>query len=310
MKHSIFLSTAFFFFSCTCISAQTSDPIWGIGTKWTYGLQIDDSRFGYATDEIVDTVTINNRLLYVVESEPDYHGIQYFYYEGGKVFNYKEDYDYLHLLYDFEIDDTYTTDYRPICDPYFDHDNLVAKTFTIQIDSVASFLMPDGSVRDIKYYTSIDSIITPYETQVIENGSRSILDGIGFMQGGIHHTHDWELGQYVCDEFANYIMELRCFENDSVFYNFAGIACDSTWIKTATDNIEKVQIEIFPNPTTNCVTVSSLERKFSYEVYTPLGNLIDFGTSTRQICLNEPGLNILRIKQGGEWLTVKVFKAE
>ena len=288
---------------------QSDSPIWGIGTKWTYEFKSDYYSTSYATDEIVDTTRINSKLLYVVHSEPEWHGIRYFYYEGSKVYNYNTSYDFNQLLYDFSSSGNYQTKYHPICDPEFDYENDTLKDYTIRLDSTSAFTMPDNTIRAIRYYSPLDTVFEMNDTFLIANHTRSVLDGIGFMQGGLHYTHDWENGDYICDEFGNYMMQLRCFENDSVSYNFVGYDCDSSWVISSASEIVKTPVRIFPNPTLNGrVQVTGIDLPFTYGVYTSTGVLVGSGTSADGVIrVDYTGLLLINISSGKDVVTRRIL---
>lgn len=67
MKNQI-LSIILFLFSIQSCLAQTNDPIWDIGTKWTYESFTGDGTVTWVTNDILDTLTINNKKLYEVAS--------------------------------------------------------------------------------------------------------------------------------------------------------------------------------------------------------------------------------------------------
>lgn len=302
-----YLIVVFFMLFSTSLFCQLDKPIWDIGTKWTYEYQpffnLPEVRF--ITNEIVDTVTIDNLKLYEVESPGT--GISHFYYENGKVYNYNPWNKVLQLLYDFGNVNAYSTDYEPICDPTFDAQSQDYKTYPILIDSISDFVMPDATVRTLQYVTTIDSSFRNGDTTFI-TPKREVLSNIGFMNGAIHYTHDWELGMHICDEFGNYVGQLRCFENDSVHYNFVGYPCDSTWIITNTKELElSKQVSIYPNPSYGTVELNNVDVNSEFEVLTQNGIRVESGrTDGKSIELKHEGINLLRIRQNDKWTTFKI----
>jgi len=277
------------------VEGQSEKPVWDIGTKWTYERFNPPATTSFVTNEIIDTVRINGMLLYEVESNPVYTGITYFYYKDNKVYSYNTQYEFLMLLYDFENIDSYQTLYRPICDPFFDYDQETNKEYSVLVDSIKNYTLPDGSVRGLQYLSPIDTF---GDNQIpISIGTRRVLEGIGFLEGEIHHTHDFEYGVYECDELANYILKLRCFENDSVSYNFVGIPCDSTWVQT---NVVETQylrdLRIFPNPTDGIITVSEDYNNLNFELLTIDGKLSKSGVLRNStIRIENKGVFYLRL---------------
>lgn len=288
------------------------EPIWDIGTKWVYEFSVDGTLRSALTNEITDTITIDGLKLYVVESEPEFTGIQYFHYKDGDVYNYNPTTGILQLLYDFESTVGYKTDYIPICDPFFEEAGYNFKSYQIEIDSVDTFEMPDGTMRNLQHATPIDTFFDGTDTSYIRESHRRILENVGFLNGYIHHTHDWEIGVYICDEFANYVFDLRCFANDSVSYNFVDYPCDSTYVITSTRE-PRVHTDFFlyPNPTQGIVHISDLSTDAYYEIYSLNGNLIETGvTDSGNLQLQEAGVNIIRIKIEDTWRYHRVMKLE
>lgn len=266
-------------------------------TKWTYELSDPPGSTSFVTNEIVDTVTIDGFKLYEVASEPVFTGIKYFHFLDSRVYNYDPQSQILQLLYDFDQTSNYQTEYRPICDPEF-IDSLSSQSYVIQIDSISTFQLPNGEMTTIQYTNN--------------EVTRKVLKNIGFMEGYIHHTHDWEFGVYICDEWANFVGKLRCFENDSVSYNFQQYACDSTWITTSIKEVNKLEVKVYPNPTLNNIKVDNVEEGTLYKIYNDKGNLLMEGTITNNtIGLGQfIGILILKIKIEDNWITKKIVKLE
>jgi len=283
------------------LDAQAQKPVWDIGTKWTYEMQPQFGTFSYVTNEITDTTTIDGRKLYLVESNP-YTGIQYFHYDGDKVYSYNPHFDLLYLLYDFSDDVGFDLNYRPICDPGFD-ESQAYKEYDVIIDSTETFTMPDLSSKKLQYVTVVDTFKPEGEEPWIVTNNRRVLSHIGFLAGNIHYTHDWELGMYICDEFANWVGQLRCFENDSVSYNFVDYACDSTWFGSSVVDTDLLPpLNLYPNPTTGKVHIENLNGPLIYEVFDVKGLMQQSGsTREKYFELKKPGINIIRIRQGDEW---------
>jgi hypothetical protein len=293
------------------VISQAQQPVWDIGTKWIYDFVPYHHQHTYITNEITDTTEINGYKLYVVESQPQITGVRFLYYEDDKVYNYNESLDLLELLYDFTETQEYHTDYRPICDPAFPYDSVSFKRYRIVVDSVTDYIMPDNTIRTLQYVVPLDSLVVKMDTLLITDLERTVLDRIGFMQGGIHYTHNWEIGMYICDEFANYVGQLRCFSNDSASYNFVGYPCDSTWIITDVDDIQQEIVRVFPNPTSDFITVSGIAQDLQYEIFSPLGVLLASGvTENHRIKLEYTGVLVLRLYVEGSWVSKIVLKQE
>lgn len=284
------------------------NPIWDVGTKWTYTLQKSFGEYTYATDEIVEVVFLDGKELYKVKSLPEWHGISYFYYEDQKVYNYWPEREFQQLLYDFDYNQNFSSDARPVCDPYFDYDNQSSKPYAINLDSLKDFRMPDGTSRVLKYYRAIDSIFVMSDTMVIDHSSRPVLDGIGFMEGQTHYTHHWEVGTYICDEFGNYIRELRCFETKDEFYNFVGYPCELDGLGTSIEHVSnQTEYKIHPNPSFGCIYIENLYKEVSFEIIDIFGRIINSGMTSGEICISQKGIAIVKIKNGDEWYFKKII---
>lgn len=307
-KQLTLLIFGFFMILNVSIIAQTEEPVWGIGTKWTYQFNSDPPNYvTYVVNEITDTVTIDNLLLYKVENyidngESPGTGIEYFHYKDGKVYSYKENHidkeKYLSLLYDFSNETSYQTKYVPICEG----DSVV--TYDITIDSLTETQMPDGSFRDVQH-------VQPGPDDKGFIGSpRAIIKNIGFSQGHVHNSHDWEFGITICDQFSEFTSTLRCFENDSIFYQFVDYSCDSTWIISSTDAYEiENQISLYPNPTFDAVSVKNYDQDIPYQIFNTQGLLIDSGvTRNSRIKLPAQGMNIIHLKIQDKAVIRKVVK--
>lgn len=285
--------------------SQTNDPLWDIGTKWTYEhlLLLGQGNYTvtYATNEIIDTTTLDGLKLYIVESQPTYTGIEYFYYEDGRVYNYDAQNKLLVLLYDFSETESYEVDYRPICDPIFEDSGLEFYTYTIEVENIEDMTMPDGSVRNLQTVSHDE-----YEVD-----TRTVLDKIGFFEGKIDATHNWVFGMSVCDNFSEQITTLRCFENDSISYNFKAYPCDSTFSITYTIENE-IDVAVYPNPTMGSVELTNMNTDVPYEIYNTSGQLCQTGTYSPKgkLSITNKGINILRFRYDNQWHYKKIIKME
>ena len=291
---------------------QSSSEIWGIGTKWTYEYEPFANVITYLSQEITDTSTINGLKLYLVESTPSNAspGIQYFYYKDGDVYNYDIETQILQLLYDFDNTTSYPVDYRPICDPYFSYDSLVSRKYYAQVNDVKEYLMPDDSYRTLQSISITDTIMEEGGLPTFITVRRQVLDRIGFLSGNLHHTHDWELGTYICDEWGNFVNQLRCFENYSIAYNFNDFPCDSSWVITSTNEIDKDHLlSVYPNPAQGEAWIKNFVHPISYNIMDTNGEVISQGKSTDgRIALNHNGLNLIQLKTDDQnWKVFKIY---
>ncbi len=287
-------------------------PVWDIGTKWIYEVLHSEGTVSFVTNEIVDTVTIENLKLYVVYSNPFDTEIKYFYYQDKKVYSYIEDEKFLQLLYDFENSNDYMTNYQPICSAYFDYDSLTYGSYTVSIDSSDTYGMPDGSMRSINYASITDTIITVNDTLIDLEAKRTILDGIGFITGGQTHTHDWEFGRHFCDAWRYTITDIRCFESSTSSYNFKNYPCDTLWTLTNTEELSlKESTFLYPNPSNGIITLETEDQNISYRVLNSEGRLLQSGTAkNKQIELINPGINIIQLHTQEGWRSYTIVNMQ
>jgi len=285
-------------------------PVWDIGTKWTYEFNwmwVPNDTFDSAVIEIVDTVTIDGlKLFLATRTHSTCNTSFYLHYKGQKVYNYNVNSQLLQLLYDFDSDASYETEYFPKCGLDVNQ-NMGLADIPIVIDSIKQYQMSDGSMRKLKYVRARD--IYRSDTSLVMNHYHEVLDGIGFMRGSGFYTHEWFLDEYYCDQVTCFVKYLRCFENDTIKYNFVSFPCDSSF--TSSQNVlEDIDLKIYPNPTTEFIKVNSTTPNFDYELFTLEGKLIekDNITKTHKIQLPKSGVFILRIREGERWIAKKVVR--
>ncbi|HKK88143.1 MAG TPA: hypothetical protein VJ917_04785 [Saprospiraceae bacterium] len=265
---SIFLLFLTFF-----AQTQNTTPIWDIGTKWTYSFSPLGRSYTSLTNEIIDTTRINGLKLYVVESFPNNSGIRYFYFENDLVFNYNERSGRMTLLYNFSEENSYGIEDLPICDPTFPYDSLAFKNYHVHIDSMGAVEAENGTVFQVQHVNVPDTLYLRNDTEIIPH-KRSIIENIGFAEGGIHYTHHWEIGGYICDEFANYVDDLRCFEQNGTVYNFVGYPCDSSWIISNSRELSQSSFELYPNPAEHMMELKTFQVPEQLMVRDVHGNLL------------------------------------
>ena len=294
--------------------AGQSEPIWDIGTKWTFEFDpVIAPYIGYLENEIIDTVTMDGKKLYVVSSYPSnsYSGIKYFYYEANLVYNYNPENKVLQKLYDFSATENYLTKYHPACDPTFDIDSMEYQRYTVHLDSTSIYEMPDGSFRNSQFVHVKDTIMINDDTLIMEGPSRVIVEGIGFMSGTLQKTHDWALGYWTCDPVISFAGQLRCFENDSIFYNFTDFPCDQIEWESSTQD-ELFEKSIFPNPTYKYVQIENNYDKLQYQIYSMEGRLIGSGEiqGDEKIEIKHTGLQILRLQTNNKNICQRIMKLD
>lgn len=291
------------------LNAQENQPIWDIGTKWTHEFNwiwSTNDITDYAITEIVDTITIDGFKLYKTERiHSTCNSTSYLYYQGNKVYTYDITRKILHLLYDFGDPEDYKTKYEIQCEVNPELEGQVVE-LPIKIDSVGEYEMPDGSFRKIQYLTAIDSFRR--DSTFYMNHNRSVLEGIGFMDNYGYDIHEWSINEYFCDRVICFTRYLRCFENDSIIYNFAGFPCDSVF----TSNINELKIvtlKVYPNPTNNNITVLSNSNISKINVFTLEGKLIidENHKQGESIIIPEQGVYILKAKIDNKWISRRII---
>lgn len=180
------------------------------------------------------------------------------------------------------------------------------------MDTITDYEMPDGTIRTMQHITTQDTANDNGYIFLINEFERQILNGVGFMDGAIHNSHDWEFGMYICDDFENFTGQLRCYEDNEVSYNFVGYACDSTWVITSTNPPkEKLEISLYPNPTSELVQIKGIDKEVAYEIFAIDGGNISRGiTENKTIHLMQSGMNLIRIKLENKWIMLKAKKLE
>ena len=311
MKKPLIISILIISFQ-TVLLSQENQPIWGIGTKWTHEFNwmwSNNNIHDYAITEIVDTVTIDGLKLYKAERiHSTCNSNTYLHYQDQKVYSYDINRKLLQLLYDFGEPEDYTTKYEIQCDFNANLDDPVVD-LPIKIDSISDYEMPDGTIRKIQYLSAIDTFRS--NNSLFMNHNRTVLEGIGFLDKYSFDIHEWSINEYFCDHVSCFPKYLRCFENDSMIYNFTGFPCDSVF----TSNVEELNIEtlnIYPNPTNNSITILSNANISEIKIYTLEGKtIIDRNfRKGESINLPKPAVYILKARVNKAWITRKIIRIE
>lgn len=286
---------------------QTDEPIWDIGTKWTYEFNWQwesNDTFDFATVEIIDTVTINDLKLYVGERiHSTCNDRFYLHYKDEKVYNYQPPNNFLQLLYDFSSNNNYHTDYYQKC--FANLQDSILK-LPIIIDSTKTIILSNGESRNMKYVSVIDSF---RDNNKIDTFKRIIIDGVGFVNGQGYSTHEWFIDEYYCDQFTCFPKHLRCFENGQTQINFVNFPCDSSF----TSNIKEQQespLKVYPNPTNNSIKIANLIKETNYEIFALSGRMIESGVINKdqEISINVPGIYLIKLGSKDKTKILKVVR--
>lgn len=124
---------------------------------------------------------------------------------------------------------------------------------------------------------NLNNIIIEENGTGIEPLRHSILDRCGKLDGGLR----LELGQNLFDPPYS-IGNLRCFEQDTFFFNFGDfnlrqVDCDSTWVNFLND-VQEVSniksINIYPNPSSGKFYFDNIDLPMPFELYRMDGSLV------------------------------------
>lgn len=241
----------------------------------------------YQTFQITDTAIFNEKFVFVIENDYD-DGLEFMHVEESRVYFWDNVTGAFQLTYDFGSDSTYLTYWGGAC-----HSDLgIAVTF---IDSTSSFLL--GTDTIVTQHLSIVNSGTIEEPWLVD-----VYKNIGPKYGGVRI----KFGYGFCD-FSRGIGILRCFENDSVNYNFVGYACDSTWLSLSTTDHKNISQIVYPNPTSGLIHITDLESDVPYELYNIQGIKLKTGSSiNHSIHIEQPGIFLLRLLVNAKWITRRI----
>lgn len=257
-----------------------------IGTQWIY--ETEESFIAPSTsftiEEVIDTIVEEDRIKYALG------GLDTFYVEERKMYFWDDYYEEYIMYFDFAS----TTGYDI---KYYDEIMDVEGIATIEIDSTGYELI-SGDYLGVQYVTVLNSGTNPdpYQTKV--------YDGIGESNDGIKFL----LGCGLCDPFVN-ITQLRCFNNDTISYQFVPYPCDTTFVITSISELITKDITVYPNPTSGLINIGGLDGEVAYELYSVDGKRIESGlTNNQSLFIKAPGLYFLKIKVADHWMVKKVVR--
>ena len=279
---------------------KKSQPIFPIGTQWTYEYlpeQINPNiiEHNYITYEVSDTLSENDTTIYIINNNrglPEERMIQ----GDNEIWFLDSNLNDWQLTYDFDAMISYETQYGT--------PNFVTNT-TVDIDTVEFFTFGERGIVDLDKVTITDN------GTIEERLSLTILDRCGKLEGGLRLG----LGLNLFDPFYQ-IGELRCFEQDTFFYNFSEfqdltLPCDTTWFDVLdnVDNIIEDKVMIYPNPTTGSVYIDGIKLPVSYQLYDSNGQIMRSGIlKENDLLLKEKGTYIIRLKLEKKWSSKMVIR--
>tara|TARA_B100000965_G_scaffold405443_1_gene439597 strand:- start:658 stop:1584 length:927 start_codon:yes stop_codon:yes gene_type:complete len=162
---------------------------------------------------------------------------------------------------------------------YFNHHYnryLLLYNYTAQIGDTLSFYLPDTSLvsqlnrPDSTFRIVVDSIkMKNYSGQSLKEFYTTQLDGFGYNNigtvSGLSYVEKFgsKNGMLPNTEAALLIRDgsLRCYEDEQIFYNFWGQACDYRIISSLNEEqAQRVDIEVYPNPVKNVMYLNLNEK--------------------------------------------------
>lgn len=94
-------------------------------------------------------------------------------------------------------------------------------------------------------------------------------------------------------------------------YQFVPYACDSTWLISSINNVNKEHVQLYPNPTTDKMHIKGIDTDVEYELFTSDGQLVKKGiTANKMITLDSSGLCLLKLKVDQNWILKKIVRIE
>ncbi len=266
-------------------------PGFDIGTKWIYEVETFSGgpfkNISFESYEIVDTATIGGQVAFVVE-EGSTGTLHYLRQEGNIISFWDTDLETYQLNYDFALYSQYGVPWAGQCSGG-------GGIATMSADSITQRVV-DGDTIPLQHLR-IENNGT-IEGDLLTN----VYAGIGQQSGGLRLP----LGYGLCDAVRE-ITRLRCFDNDSLQYNFVGYSCDSTFLITSTSETTQSAISLFPNPSSGLVNIKGAPLSAPYELYAVDGRLVQSGIiSGRQLFIDRPGIYWLKVSTDKHWKIVKV----
>lgn len=271
--------------------ANTALPVFDIGTRWTYEVETASGgpakSVSFETYEIVDTAAVGGQIAFAVE-EGSTGNLQYLRQEGSRVYFWDTELEIYLLNYDFSVSSQYGAQWTSQC-------SSGGGIAMIEVDSVTQ-------------ETVMGDTLPVQHLRIENNGTiegdllTNVYAGIGQQSGGLRLP----LGNGLCDPVRE-VTQLRCFENDSLQYNFVGYSCDSTFVITSTSEVTQKEINLFPNPSSGLINIEGAPPSAAYELYAVDGQLVQSGVvSGGQLFIKRPGIYWLKVSVDQHWQVVKV----
>lgn len=264
--------------------SQVQQPTFNIGTKWTYEIQVYPSlEITYKEFEIVDTTFWEGRLAYVIEPGRQ-DARDYIAQEGSKIYYWIRDLNAYQLQYDFEETDSYETIVKG--------PNNTLDTVVIKVDSIGTEIY-NGKEYEVQYLD---------HTYIYWNRPIIVIKNVG--------RADTDFRLQINDLFETFSrrrLGIRCFEQDTTYYNFAGIACDSFWQTLSTVELALEPLQIYPNPSTGRIHIQSIQKDVPFQIFDLQGKLHQKGITQNQcIELTTQGIFNVHLWINEKWRSERI----
>ena len=262
-------------------------PTFNIGTTWTYEEEETVgpgySIINFKKFTIRDTVNSNGRKIYLIWADS-------MYYENDKMYFWDQDVNKYQMYYDFSsTTKNYNIEYL---DPWTNK----IKLAEMSIDSVYNTILGKDTI--LTQLIRIRKNGDPIEDRLVQ-----VYKNIGAGE---------EYVKLIFETLSSgplSITKLRCFNSDTIAYNFQNYPCDSTWFTTETNNLNHNSIQVFPNPTNNYISISGLDNDVPFELLNMQGEIIEKAmTKENKIHLFSSGAFILKLFVGGQYICKKIIK--
>lgn len=237
---------------------NTSNTIFSfhLEDKWTYEARNHPlSLVKYQEYTIVDSIEWHGKNAWVIEPGL-MDGKDYMYAENGKIYFWDEDMQDFQLNYDFNNDSIYYIRFLSLSSGNVD-------SIPVFVDSVVTKSI-NNAEHEIQYCRSTlaqGNIERPLE----------IIKGIGINYGGLRLPVF-----YIFDDLTNDKGRIRCYENETLQYNFTVVSCDSTWHILKTDDVAESSLVLYPNPVSDYIKITTFGdiKADSYSISDLNGNLL------------------------------------
>ncbi len=207
-------------------TAKEKVPLFTIGTTWTYEEEETVgpgySIINFKKFAIRDTVNSNGRKIYLIWADS-------MYYENDKMYFWDQDVNKYQMYYDFSSTaKNYNIEYL---DPWTN----TIKLAEMSIDSVYNTILGKDTI--LTQLLRIRKNEFPTADRLVQ-----VYKNIGAAEEYVKLIIETRTSSPIN------ITKLRCFNSDTIAYNFQKYPCDSTWFTTGVFDEQRPRILLYPNP--------------------------------------------------------------